>query len=78
MRADPRESLDVLDKDGWYTHVGIIGHVSEIYEDADMADIDRIARHYIGSPYSDRERGRFSALIAVDSWHGWGELKDNG
>jgi hypothetical protein len=23
MRADPRVSLDVLDADGWYTHVGI-------------------------------------------------------
>jgi PPOX class probable F420-dependent enzyme len=33
MRADPRVSLDVLDEGGWYTHLGIIGHVGEIYED---------------------------------------------
>ena len=77
MRADPRVSLDVLDEDGWYTHVGIIGHVDDIYEDADMADIDRIARHYTGSAYPQRDRGRVSALIAVNSWHGWGALKDN-
>ena len=76
MRADPRVSLDVLDEDGWYTHVGIIGHVDEIYEDADMADIDRIARHYTGNQYAQRDRGRVSAWIAVDSWHGWGNLID--
>ena len=77
MRADPRVSLDVLDEAGWYTHVSIIGHVGEIYEDADLADIDRIARHYIGNPYSQRDRRRFSAVIEIDTWHGWGTLKDN-
>jgi PPOX class probable F420-dependent enzyme len=76
MRADPRVSLDVLDVDGWYNHIGITGHVSEIYEDADLADIDRIARQYTGSPYPERDRGRFSALIEIDGWHGWGALKD--
>ena len=78
MRADPRVSLDVLDESSWYTHVSIIGHVDELYEDSDMADIDRISRHYTGNPYSDRVRGRVSALIAVDGWHGWGSLKDQG
>jgi PPOX class probable F420-dependent enzyme len=76
MRADPRVSLDVLDEASWYNHISIIGHVDEIYEDADMSDIDRIATHYTGGPYSDRDRGRFSALIAIDVWHGWGTLKD--
>jgi PPOX class probable F420-dependent enzyme len=74
MRADPRVALDVLDEKSWYTHVSIIGHVDEIYEDTDMSDIDRIARHYTGGPYSDRDRGRFSALIAIDGWHGWGSV----
>jgi PPOX class probable F420-dependent enzyme len=76
MRADPRVSLDVLDENSWYNHVSILGHVDEIYEDADMSDIDRIATHYIGGPYSDRDRARFSALIAIDGWHGWGALQD--
>ena len=76
MRADPRVSIDVLDENSWYNHVSIIGHVDEIYEDADMSDIDRIATHYTGGPYSDRDRGRFSALIAIDGWHGWGALQD--
>jgi hypothetical protein len=70
-------SLDVLDEGGWHTHVGIIGHVGEIYEDADLADIDRIARQYTGSPYPRRDRRRVSALIAIDRWHGWGALKDS-
>jgi hypothetical protein len=43
-----------------------------------MADIDRIARQYTGSPYPQRDRGRVSALIAIDRWHGWGALKDSG
>jgi PPOX class probable F420-dependent enzyme len=75
MRADPRVALDVLDEGSWYNHVSIIGHVDEIYEDADMSDIDRIARHYTGGPYSERDRGRYSALIAIDGWHGWGSLQ---
>src|ERR1700735_5540136 len=66
MRADPRVSLDVLDEDGWYTHVGMIGHVDEIYEDADRADIARTPRQYTGKPYPQRDRGRFSALISIN------------
>jgi PPOX class probable F420-dependent enzyme len=77
LRADPRVSLDILDEDGWYDHVGIIGHVSEIYEDADLADIDRIARHYTGDAFSTRDRSRFTAVIAIDGWHGWGAFKDS-
>ena len=77
MRADPRVSLDVLDESSWYNHVSIIGHVDELYEDADMSDIDRIASHYTGGPYPERDRGLFSALIAIDGWHGWGAVKDN-
>jgi len=78
MRADPRVCVDVLDEDGWYTHVSMIGHVEELYDDPELADIDRISRHYTGNPYPQRDRGRVSALIAVDSWHGWGALKDVG
>jgi hypothetical protein len=46
-------------------------------EDTGLADIDRIAQHYIGRPYPQRDRRRISAWIAVDGWHGWGALKDN-
>lgn len=76
LRGDPRVSLTVVDSADWYSHVTLIGHVEEIYEDQGLADIDRIARHYTGRPYPNRERGRVSAWIAVDRWHGWGEHRD--
>ena len=65
----------MLDDSGWHTHVSITGHVEEMREDTDLADIDRLARQYIGKPYPRRDRGRISAWIAVDGWHGWGALK---
>ena len=77
IRNDPRVALDVIDEGNWYTHVSIIGHVEDIRDDADLADIDRISRHYTGNPYARRDRGRVSAWIVVDGWHGWGALKDS-
>jgi PPOX class probable F420-dependent enzyme len=68
MRNDPRVALDVLDESDWYTHVSIIGHVEEMREDVDLADIDSLARQYIGRPYPRRDRRRISAWIAVDGW----------
>ena len=78
MRNDPRVALDVLDEGGWYTHLSIIGHIDEMRDDTDLADIDRVAIQYTGKPYPGRDRGRISAWIAVDGWHGWGALKDSG
>ncbi len=75
LRHDPRVSLTVLDSDDWYTHVSIQGRVVSIEEDADLVDIDRIARHYRGRPYGNRDRKRFNAWIDIDSWHGWGATK---
>jgi PPOX class probable F420-dependent enzyme len=72
LRRDPRVSLTVLDEAGWYTHVSLTGRVVEMREDPGLADIDRLSRHYTGKPYSNRERGRVSAWIEVDRWHGWG------
>jgi PPOX class probable F420-dependent enzyme len=72
LRNDPRVSLTVLDRDDWYTHVSLLGRVTELREDTGLADVDRLARHYNGRPYPNRERGRVSALIEVDHWHGWG------
>jgi PPOX class probable F420-dependent enzyme len=70
LRRDPRVSITVLGKDDWYHHVTLRGRVVEMLED-DLSDIDRISRHYTDAPYSDRERGRVSAWIEVDSWHSW-------
>lgn len=75
LRRDPRVSLTVLDEAGWYTHVSLQGRVVEMREDPDLADIDRLARHYTGREYRVRDRGRVSAWIEVDRWHGWGAAK---
>ena len=76
MRRDPRVSLTVLDGDDWYTHVSVQGRVLSIVEDEGLRDIDRLARHYTGKPYSNRERPRVSAQVEIDRWHAWGRLRD--
>ncbi|WFE39325.1 PPOX class F420-dependent oxidoreductase [Micromonospora sp. WMMD998] len=77
LRKDPRVTLTVLDEQGWYTHLSIMGRVTELRDDEGLADIDRLARHYTGDAYPRRERARVSALIDIDRWHGWGALKDS-
>ncbi|QUH00568.1 PPOX class F420-dependent oxidoreductase [Saccharopolyspora erythraea] len=71
LRRDPRVSLTVLNDDDWYQHVSLRGKVVRMADDPDLADIDRLARHYLGKPYPDRDRPRVSAWIQVSSWHGW-------
>ncbi|URM92483.1 TIGR03618 family F420-dependent PPOX class oxidoreductase [Streptomyces sp. MRC013] len=77
LRRDPRVTLTVLDEGSWYTHVTLVGRVAELREDEGLADIDRLSRHYLGREYRRRDRGRVSAWIEVERWHGWGALKDN-
>jgi len=72
LRADPRVTLTVLADGDWYTHVSLQGRVVELVDDEGLVDIDRIATHYTGGPYRVRDRGRVSAWIEVDRWHGWG------
>lgn len=76
LRRDPRVSLTVLDAESWYTHISLIGQVTEMYDDTDLADIDRLAQQYGMDQYPDRESPRVSALIQIDRWHGWGAAKD--
>jgi PPOX class probable F420-dependent enzyme len=71
LREDPRVSLTVLDGDEWYRHVTLHGSVTALEADEGMRDIDRIATHYTGAPYSNRERGRVSGWIEIESWHAW-------
>lgn len=72
LRNDPRVSLTVLDGGDWYTHVSLVGRVVKMWDDDGLADIDRLSRHYGGRDYPTRDRGRVSALVEVDRWHGWG------
>ncbi|QPP08288.1 PPOX class F420-dependent oxidoreductase [Streptomyces bathyalis] len=78
MRNDPRVTLTVLDEGNWYTHVSLIGRVAEFRDDEGLADIDRLAHRYLGKQYPQRDRGRVSAWIEIDRWHGWGSAKDSG
>ncbi|MEU0909689.1 PPOX class F420-dependent oxidoreductase [Streptomyces althioticus] len=77
LRNDPRITLTVLDAGDWYTHVTLIGRVTEMRDDEGLADIDRLSRHYGGDAYPNRDRHRVSAWVEVERWHGWGALKDN-
>jgi PPOX class probable F420-dependent enzyme len=77
IRNDSRVTLTVLDDQDWYTHVSIIGHIADMREDTDLVDIDRLSHQYLGKPYARRDRGRVSAWIEIDRWHGWGALKEN-
>ena len=71
LRADPRVSLTVLDGDTWYRHISIQGRVT-ITPDENLAGIDRLATHYTGSPYPNRDNPRFDAWLEIDSYHAWG------
>jgi hypothetical protein len=72
LREDPRISLTVLDADNWYNHVSLQGRVVEWRDDEDLADIDRLSRHYGGDPYPKRDKPRISAWIEVAHTHTWG------
>ena len=75
MRRDPRVSLTVLAEDDWYTHVSLRGRVAEIVSDPDLAEIDRLSRHYGHGAYADQQRDSWSAWIDVTAWHGWGKFR---
>jgi PPOX class probable F420-dependent enzyme len=75
LRANPQVSLTALAEGDWYTHVSVQGRVSEIRDDTDLADIDRVSTHYTGSPYPVRDRPRVSVVVEVEHWHGWGAAK---
>jgi PPOX class probable F420-dependent enzyme len=71
LRADPRVSLTVLDKDSWYRHVSLRGTVT-LKPDPDLAGIDRLSRHYTGEPYPNRTRPRVDAWLDIAEYHAWG------
>lgn len=71
MRGEPRVSLTVLDSASWYRQMNLDGRVAELVDDELLADIDRLARHYTGRPFGDREARRVSAWIEVERWHLW-------
>jgi PPOX class probable F420-dependent enzyme len=71
LRRDPRAALTVLAGEDWYRHISLIGRVVAIVDDADLADIDRLAVRYTGQPFRRRDSRRVSAWLEPDRWHGW-------
>lgn len=71
IQADPRVALTVLDGESWYRHVSLHGLIVRIEQDAELADIDRLAIRYTGAPFSRRDARRYSAWMKVETWHGW-------
>ena len=72
MRSDPRVSLTAL-AESWYAHVSLFGRIVEIYDDIELADIDRLCFRYDGHPFRTRDRARVSVWMQPERWHGWGE-----
>jgi PPOX class probable F420-dependent enzyme len=72
LQSNPRVALTVLAGGDWYSHVSFVGEVSEIRDDADLADIDRLSRRYRGEPYWNRQRQSVSVLIRPLEWFTWG------
>jgi PPOX class probable F420-dependent enzyme len=70
IRRDQRVALTVLGED-WGMHVSLLGHIVEIYDDVDLADIDRLSIRYQDTPFRRRDRGRVSAWLQPARWHGW-------
>jgi PPOX class probable F420-dependent enzyme len=71
LRRDPRVSLTVFNGSEWYSHLSVQGRVVELREDPDLSGIDRIATHYTGRPFRNREAARVNAWIEIASWHAW-------
>ena len=76
LRRDPRVSLTVLAGDDWYTHVSLQGRAGEVAEDVGLAEIDRLAAQYLGTPYPNRESPRVATRLTVERWHAWGSLRE--
>jgi PPOX class probable F420-dependent enzyme len=75
LAVDPRVTLTVLDAEDWTTYVGLIGRVSDSFDDLDRRDIDRLSMHYDGVPFGTRDTERVTFLVDVDRWYGWGAVQ---
>jgi PPOX class probable F420-dependent enzyme len=73
IRNDPRVSITVLDGEDWGTHVSVRGRMTLI-DDPGLQQIDEIARHYTGKAYPQRDRGRITGVVEIETWHGWGRF----
>lgn len=75
MQQNPLVALTAIKDGEWYTHISVRGRIVAWADDEDLADIDRLSRHYGGGAYLTRDRPRVSCWIEIDHWHGWGTAK---
>ncbi len=71
LERDPRLALTVVDADNWGRSVTLIGAIDEFRPDPDLADIDRLALRFQGYTFEARVRDSVTAMMRIDSWHGW-------
>ena len=72
LRRDHRVALTIMDSADWYSHVALIGEVSDVRDDPDLTDIDRLSQRYNGRTYYNRERDSVTALVRPTRWATWG------
>jgi hypothetical protein len=76
IRRDPRIALTVLDPEDFGSHVSLQLETVSITDDEDLADIDALSAHFIGTPYPVRDRPRVSVRAEIRGVHGWGAFCD--
>jgi hypothetical protein len=70
--ANPNPAIiGTVTPDGAPNTVATLHGTITLEDDERLKDIDRISKHYMGNPYSQRDRGRVTGRIEVDSWHAW-------
>ncbi|MCW2859380.1 MAG: class putative F420-dependent enzyme [Actinoallomurus sp.] len=55
----------------WYRHISLHGRATQLVDDPDLTDIDRLSVHYTGGPYADRAGARVLAWMDIESWFAW-------
>ncbi len=71
IRHDPRVCMTVMDGSSWYRQLTVYGRVVEIFDDTDLAAIDRLSLRYTRQLFGNRNAKRVSAYIELDGWYGW-------
>ena len=71
MRADPRAALTVISDGDTVDHVSLLGTITSIEPDPDLAGIDRLALRYDGVPFGRRDQERWNAWLVPHRWHTW-------
>jgi PPOX class probable F420-dependent enzyme len=77
IRRDPRIALTALDPEDFGSHVSLQLEAVSITDDEDLADIDALSEHFLGTPYPVRDRPRVSVRAEIRGVHGWGAFGDD-